>query len=87
MLIRIVIYGGAIAYLGYGAIQHWMDQKSAEQESVASPQELSPFHMEGLDTKDYTLPDGSTMKVYEMTQEQADALMKNNTADTSTTAP
>lgn len=75
---RIVIYGGAFAYFGYAAILRCR----AENDPHTEVEDGGEAPREGLDLRDgatkrmVTLPDGSQMPVYEITQAQYDAMVE-----------
>jgi hypothetical protein len=72
-LIRIVIYGGAIAYLGYAAIMRCQAEQNLESQTIQDQLDAQ----EGKPTRMITLPDGTQMPVYEITQDEYDAMFRD----------
>ncbi len=68
ILIRIVIYGGLLSYFGWQAINHYMDEKEAEEGAAAE------VDSSGVPSRQYKLPDGRSVEVLEITPEQAEQM-------------
>ncbi len=67
ILIRIVIYGGLLSYFGWQAINHYLDEKEAEQGAAE-------VDSSGVPSRQYKLPDGRSVEVLEITPEQAEQM-------------
>ena len=86
ILVRIVIYGAGLAWAGYGAVHHWLDKREAERNMQTQQPADLPAQLQGLDSRELSLPDGSTMTVYELSQEQLDSMV-GTPADTQDATP
>lgn len=70
ILIRIVIYGAALTFFGYGAIRKHLAEKEALE---AAESDVVETNLDDLPTKKVVMPDGRTVEVLEMTEEQFEA--------------
>jgi hypothetical protein len=65
ILIRIIIYGAALAFFGTGAIKRCLAEREAERAASRDTADLP--------TKRVTLPDGSEVEILELTEAQFEA--------------
>ncbi len=72
--IRVAIYVPLLAYFGWGALKKYRaEQAGAGATDPAEPQgDGDPF--EGLPSSEMTMPDGRTIRVLELSPEQAEEL-------------
>jgi len=87
VLIRIVLYTIAFVWAAYGAINHWLAQRSADEIQEQQDAKI-PAELRGMKSRLVTLPDGTTMKVFDLDRETLDAMVNThtpaaNTADAS----
>lgn len=68
ILIRFAIYGLLFGYFGWQAINHYLAEQEAEASAAGSSAE------DELPRRAYTLPDGRSIEVLEITPEQAERL-------------
>jgi len=82
ILIRLCIYVPIILFLSWRAFQKWSEERNAVQVDPLE-QQLAPHK------RTITLPDGSQQTVYEMTQDEAEAILgpMPNPASMSTGTP
>lgn len=68
ILIRIVVYGGLLGFLGWRALQPHVVEPAKDPNEAKRLQELRQH------SRTVTLPDGETQVIYEITPEQAERL-------------
>ncbi len=68
ILIRFAIYGLLLGYFGWQAINHYLAEREAEASAAGSLTE------DELPRRAYTLPDGRSIEVLEITPEQAERM-------------
>ncbi len=68
ILIRFAIYGLLFGYFGWQAVSHYLAEQEAEASAAGSSAE------DELPRRAYTLPDGRSIEVLEITPEQAERM-------------
>jgi hypothetical protein len=67
ILIRLLVYGPILGYLGWQAIERWKGERGAD--SAAQEQPAEPLK------RTVTFPDGTKHEVLELTPEQAEQML------------
>jgi hypothetical protein len=67
ILIRALVYGPILGYLGWQAVERWRAQREAD--AAAQDQPAAP------NKRTITFPDGSEHEVIELTPEQAEQML------------
>jgi hypothetical protein len=70
VIVRIVVYGAAFSYFGWGAFQRWQAERKIELEAETP----------AMEKREIMLPDGTVMPVFEITEAEFEAQFGQNPA-------